>query len=387
MIDDLKKEVEILFNHDVFHFNKKRNKYDYFPDYLKSLFDEYDALLNNKKFWKAFCSVHYPNNPETADDYHLFTKMISDLSKKLKECLDAYYLAKVSLAYNSLTTGLNEYINFIRSALFDKAFLSFPTDTFVGYRIRHKPDNLEEEVSRGKMFHIPFELREKVMTQRFSIPGHPSLYIGDTSYVCWVELTEPKINNVYVSKISNSDNIKLIEILSLTELKEKLSVIVNPTDYSSELFRFLLTYPLNIACSIKTKNRKATFKSEYIVPQLFLQYIMEYLPEIDGIKYYSTRVDADKLEKVGFNNFVFPTRTSKVSGYCEILNGKFKLTEPLVWEYEEINRGNVTYYGSTPRRGINIELIKGRKFPYDNTTFKAIENVLNDGSMKLDKAF
>ena len=41
--------------------------------------------------------------------------------------------------------------------------------------------------NRKDMLHIPFNKRELVKTQRFSISGVPCLYLGATSYVCWLK--------------------------------------------------------------------------------------------------------------------------------------------------------------------------------------------------------
>ena len=60
------------------------------------------------------------------------------------------------------------------------------------YRIRIHKTNFT--LSQQEFFHIPFNLRGKVKTQRFSIPGFPSLYLGTTIYVCWEELNRPNIN-------------------------------------------------------------------------------------------------------------------------------------------------------------------------------------------------
>ena len=43
-----------------------------------------------------------------------------------------------------------------------------------------------------EMFHIKYELRGKVQTQRCSFPGLPCLYLGCSSYVCWLELNRPQ---------------------------------------------------------------------------------------------------------------------------------------------------------------------------------------------------
>lgn len=38
------------------------------------------------------------------------------------------------------------------------------------------------------MFHIPFSKRGIVQTQRYSFPGYPCLYVGESVYACWEEM-------------------------------------------------------------------------------------------------------------------------------------------------------------------------------------------------------
>lgn len=41
--------------------------------------------------------------------------------------------------------------------------------------------------SKDEMFHIPYEKRNLVGNQRFSLSGLPCLYLGGSSYICWEE--------------------------------------------------------------------------------------------------------------------------------------------------------------------------------------------------------
>lgn len=56
------------------------------------------------------------------------------------------------------------------------------------YRVRHQ---VAPPLTREEMFHVPFELRHKVASQRYSIPGLPSLYLGGSLSACWVEMRQP----------------------------------------------------------------------------------------------------------------------------------------------------------------------------------------------------
>ncbi len=376
-------ETEKLLSEKVFSFNNRKNEKAYFPDLIKELLTEYiEVLKAHPTFWDEFFKIHYPGNYLEFKEKNYFLFNIIGLSEGISECIESYFLGRVPYAYNCLERGLNE-ITYSTSKLFNEAINNIEANKFNGFRIRTKPDDWDKSFRTDQMFHIPFELRHKVTTQRFSIPGHPSLYIGDSIYVCWEELNQPKLDYVYGSRFVNEKPLKIIEIICKEMLAKRLANL-SSTDYSSELFRYLLTFPLNIACSIRTANRSANFKPEYIVPQLFLQFVSEKKNDIDAISYYSTRVDTSKVADVGISNFVFPSKTNEKSGHCKILKDTFILTEPLLYEHERISKENVSFLSSDPGKG-SIELSGGKKVLYGWSAFKSFENALSNDSVKLYK--
>ncbi|MFH4351795.1 hypothetical protein WAJ70_22165, partial [Acinetobacter baumannii] len=58
----------------------------------------------------------------------------------------------------------------------------------------------------------------------------------------------------------------------------------------NEVISYLIIWPLMAACSVRVKNTTNTFKPEYIIPQLLLQFI-RYDEFFDGVSYFSTKVD------------------------------------------------------------------------------------------------
>ncbi len=63
------------------------------------------------------------------------------------------------------------------------------------------------------MLHIPFCNRELVSTQRFSVPGVPCLYLGTTSYVCWLEMDKPQDNIFNVSAFELPENLNILNLV------------------------------------------------------------------------------------------------------------------------------------------------------------------------------
>ena len=58
------------------------------------------------------------------------------------------------------------------------------------YRIR--TGSLESS-SDGALFHIPFEKRHLVSSQRYSIPGYPILYLAGSLFTAWCEMDKPEL--------------------------------------------------------------------------------------------------------------------------------------------------------------------------------------------------
>ena len=57
------------------------------------------------------------------------------------------------------------------------------------YRIRVKRDDEKYvEFNYSDMFHIPLDKKGIIHTQRYSSPGYPCLYVGESIYACWEEM-------------------------------------------------------------------------------------------------------------------------------------------------------------------------------------------------------
>ena len=221
---------------------------------------------------------------------------------------------------------------------------------------------------RKRVFHVPFNLRSKISTQRYSIPGYPALYLGTSIELNCEEIHKsPKDDTVMAARFEFSSDID--DKLGEQFLKELyiLDLSVKPQDFqiqqeSSPRFElpiihtfsehpehYLLWYPLIAACSFIRVYREDPFSPEYIVPQLVTQWAkkMKNAQKDDhgfeqqplcGICYFSCL--SEKASKKGVN-FAFPSSGSDIwafdelKNYCPILATNFLLTEPVfVSEYE-----------------------------------------------------
>lgn len=134
--------------------------------------------------------------------------------------------------------------------------------------------------SKMEMCHIPFNQRNKVSNQRYSLSGFPCLYLGSSLYVCWEELNRPDFANANSALFTNNKGeLKLLD-LRFPENIESVSSLIN----------FLLA----ASCSVKSSSASDTFKAEYIIPQAILHSLVKYNNEnktgnrYDGIIYTSS---------------------------------------------------------------------------------------------------
>jgi hypothetical protein len=191
---------------------------------------------------------------------------------------------------------------------------------------------------RKDIFHGPFELRHRVTTQRYSISGWPSLYLGASLMVCWEEVGRPAFHKLAVA---NFDAEKSLTVLDFGYRPSVIADLYEPeTDvigfFNAEyMVSYLICWPLLAACSIGAQHRGSAFVEEYIVPQLLLQWLRDEAFKIDGIRYFSMRVHQTSQAPRLAINYVFPVRTDASTGHCNELKKRFTLTLPVPWNLLE----------------------------------------------------
>ncbi|MDD2268129.1 MAG: hypothetical protein PHY15_01105 [Eubacteriales bacterium] len=153
---------------------------------------------------------------------------------------------------------------------------------------------------KGKeMLHIPFSKRSIVKSERFSILGLPCLYLGTSSYVCWMEMGRP------------ADHMFNVSPVTLDNTQQILNLAVNFRDFCwskkysdvnrKSIFKLFL---LSLATSFKVKESNRVFKSEYIISQLVMLACMK--KGLSGLTYYSKQVENDIFAySIGVNLALF----------------------------------------------------------------------------------
>lgn len=355
METNINKTLKEFLKNEIFNLPIKQPEKEDFKTFLRKKLDDYIDKLENELEFLELERRRYSKSE------------ILDLQKRLvnhiKKALEKYYMGKPSEAFSEIKKGLDSsnknYKEVLRIRNFNK------NNDF--YRIRcHKENFL---LPSKDFFHIPFELRGKVKTQRFSIPGFPSLYISTSLYVCWEELNRPNISEFQVVRLNNN---KILKIVDLTPPRSE-------EDNYNTYYKYLMLWPVILACSISVRNYDDSFKPEYILPQLLLQWVREE-KEIDGIAYQTTHMDfSNCLSKGEFLNIVLPVSNSKIRGLCDDLKNKFKITEAA-----SINlaNGESKFIGKPRYREKEtikeIELVKGRSINYSTSIFGKLEMVLSE---------
>lgn len=119
------------------------------------------------------------------------------------------------------------------------------------------------DISYTEMFHIPLTKRRIVKTQRFSTPGYPCLYLGTSIYSCWEEMHRPFMDNCWVSHLRNVEELQLLDLRFPSE-----------ECFKDNFQKYIYIFPFIISCMIPVKNSEDIYKPEYIIPQLFIEWII-----------------------------------------------------------------------------------------------------------------
>lgn len=347
-----------------------QNEKDYFPDLLESHFTSYINLYEKK-----FLPVVDEGLNFSSKNKDVIISKIKSLCSSIIKSIEYFYSGEILKATQEFNEGLDKI--FFK----DLADINFVTNIPEKTKFYRARKNENKRLNRADLFHINFESRHIVSTNRYSIPGFPALYLGDSTYICWEEFDQPELKTLNFSLFQNTRPLKIIQLQRIEDLLTQL------TKDNNEQIPILLTYftffPLTIACSIKVKHSLGNFKPEYIIPQLLLQYISDN-KDFDGLKFPSSKVDYSKLHQMSTYNFVFPVRVIKKDGFCEQLCETFYCTQPTSLNLEEIVRNPVgsTFGMSAPADERRIELIEDIQSPYSGTSFGKLEYYLSGREIK-----
>lgn len=259
---------------------------------------------------------------------------------KIHSCfLNGYFLEAYQFADKVIANQLE--LNIISSKIDIVDYNSY----YYKFFYRSRTGDSKSNFKKDDMFNIPIEKRFIVGSQRFSAPGVPCLYLGSSSYVCWLEAGRPAENTFYVSAFYPLDDLHILDLtltplsfneysfleiqndeISIPAAKRQVEIKKRILKESSErLKKFLITYPITLACGIKVtdvEERYRSFKEEYIIPQLILQSLAR--NKIDGVSYLSTYLGKNDAINI-FTNYAFPIKPESEN----LLTTKFCVSSPV----------------------------------------------------------
>lgn len=261
-------------------------------------------------------------------------------SEKLLATLTLFLKGDIGKAYDEFELGIEHF----RGAV-DNWTSESPDNHEHGMQLffRLRSSN-EPKLAKRELFHIPFKLRHKVASQRFSIPGIPCLYTAGSTYTCWEEIGRPPFHELHVAAlwVPKGESFRFLDLRwTARAVKAKLAhaargrTMLNSEEKlewaQTALASCIPIWPLIALCSVRVKHRQGFFKPEYIIPQMVLHWIASQ-NSIDGVAYESTHVDHSSPRATVFlANYAFPARARVDNDLCDSLRSKFRMTEPMPW--------------------------------------------------------
>lgn len=223
------------------------------------------------------------------------------------------------------------------------------------YRLRQGDfvikDGKESKAQKAEMFHIKDDLRNRIGAYRYSVSGFPCLYLSSDRELAWFECGMPRQFSYCQMRIEEEGNnaLRLIDfsnrpadllssihswLFGVKEKKEKEKIYNYFTNY-------IITYPLAAACSLMVKQRDNKFVEEYVIPQMFMQWVRE-SNHFDGIRYKSS-LHNSLVRGMGAINVALPVKKFRSDGLCENLTSKISISDIGYFDVNEEMKKYSTY--------------------------------------------
>ena len=311
------------------------------------------------------------------------TDQINDINAQLIKTIDQYLSGSAGKAYDEIEKLMD--LDIIKNSL---STLKKPLSIYKNnsphskslFRVRESDVHLSK---REEIFHIPFEKRYLVKSQRHSIAGLPCLYLGTSLYVCWQEMGKPSLTKLFLSHFKTNKDSGDINVLnfafSLESLRlRNLELFFDSHNVTEEEAKaYLVVWPILLACSYTVEHPNSSFSIEYVVPNLVLQWISKEKEALFGIMYLSTKTEQLRNNDVGIN-FVFPPKTETVThmGFCPKLNSMFEWSKPISWQLLNAINHNSADERNIPRMELSDDLESQIIRKYEATKFHEMENKL-----------
>ena len=299
---------------------------------------------------ETYLAKYYEHVCNKLSNYSESVKGIEENINLIKKCLTDYYNGRLSEAYDSIKKILKKYADgdnmtqFIVATIDDnyafrgsapkgirtKIYSGTEYDKTYEKMLDHKltffKARVDSKTIAGKdMLHIPFDKRELISTQRFSIPGIPCIYLSTSSYGTWIEMGYPESSQFQVSSIELPKDIRVLNLCMHQFLIDGMTSLIGNREEEKQAKACLEIFPLVIATSYRVKQNDRKFKSEYIISQIVMQVCGEI--GIDGVAYLSKRTKDIYAYPQAVNLAIAIPNNCKAQ-YWERAN-EIRLTEPI----------------------------------------------------------
>ena len=252
----------------------------------------------------------------------------------IEEVLKKYYSGEIIAAYNKIEQLIKEYQNsniIISSISKSYSFNYYVKENkkweyFLFYRARF--GDISKEKKEDALKHTPFDKISKIGSNRFSIPGQPCLYLGSTSYDCWIEMGKPADRDFNAGCVFLNKDYRILNLS--TDIWVLLSAIECLKEQRDKKLMFK-AYLLSQVTSFVIKEEGRNFKSEYIISQLITLACKS--NHIDGISYISKRVSSNKFgHNICMNLALFIPYEQGVK-YSKNMASEMKIGNPVNYAY------------------------------------------------------
>ncbi|WP_304087110.1 hypothetical protein [Peptostreptococcus stomatis] len=208
--------------------------------------------------------------------------------------------------------------------------------TFFRVRTRNKNDNTIDISEAEQMLHLPYKMKNKAVSMRFSSAGLPGLYLGTTTLVCSKETMWDNNKELYGSVFIPNDKGKRLKILNLTISEALINGIYNKhSDFNDKRRKLqntmLKIYPLVIATSFYVKE-KEVIKYHYLLSQTLMKVANSM--GIDGVAYLSMKGENEYQYPQGVNLYIITNDISENNQYSEKCRG-FDVSKPILFPGEK----------------------------------------------------
>lgn len=234
-----------------------------------------------------------------------YTDVIKEFKEKLSNIFDAYLKGDFGKAYtittqlvkpfvcNSKGLGVSSVQNSIAFNDIEKVLDNQVPKLQIEF-FRARKSNQYTVYKSSDMLHVPFDKRKNISSARFSVPGLPCLYLGTSSYCCWLELRTPADYQFNVSPVLIDQELKVLNLTVTANIFEHIISLIGCDKKANEqTVEALKIWILTYVTSFKIEQDNRSFKIEYVLSQLIMLASKEC--GLAGVSYLSKQVEDDRF--------------------------------------------------------------------------------------------